>query len=174
MHEHVRIGSIQMNYILQQSKLNPRETSLLSYIFNLGKYGIYSYTWTTNPCVLRMIAVMYLKSIVGTVKETRFISTATDIVECDVSRALSIAAPRGSALSIPVPHAPTKNLCVIHVPFIITNGSPGSVAKHLHTTLSVGSPTDKLCIWKWIKKQQVVSYYREIDHARLKLKKDKL
>ena len=71
-----------------------------------------------------MVAVMYLKSVVGTVKETRFISTALNIIEGDVSRAMSIAATRVSALSIPVPHAPTKNLCVIHVPFIITHGSP--------------------------------------------------
>ena len=93
-----------------------------------------------------MITVMNLKSIIGTVKETRFISTALNIIEGDVPRALSIAAPRGSALSIPVPHAPTKNLCVIHVPFIITHGSPGSVVKHLYTTLSVRATTDQLCI----------------------------
>ena len=74
---------------------------------------------------------MYLKSVTGTVKQTWLVPTALNIIEGDVSGALSIAAPRGSALSIPVPHAPTKNLCVIHVPFIITHGSPGSVVKHL-------------------------------------------
>ena len=104
------------------------------------------FTWTAYTSIFIMVTVMYLESIVGTVKETRFISTAPDIIECDVSGALSIAASRGSALSIPVPHAPTKNLCVIHVPFIITHGSPGSVVKHLYTTLSVRTTTDQLCI----------------------------
>ena len=108
------------------------------------------FTWTANSSIFGMVTVMDLKSVTGAVKETRFISTALNIIEGDVSRALSIAAPRGSGLSIPVPHAPTKNLCVIHVPFIITHGSPGAVVKHFHTPLPVGTTTDQLCIW-WLK-----------------------
>ena len=118
---------------------------------------ILHFTWTANSCIFRMITIMYLKSVVGTVKETRFISTALNITEGDVSRALSIAAPRGSGLSIPVPHAPTENLCVIHVPFIITHGSPSSVVKHLHTTLPVRATTDQLCIC-WQKEKKKVDW----------------
>ena len=105
-----------------------------------------------------MVTIVNQISAVWTFKETRFSSTAPNIIEGDVSRtrSIAVAAPRVSALSIPVPHAPTKNLCIIHVPIIMTHGSPGSVVKHLHTTFSVRATTNQLCIFRMCQKKITV------------------
>ena len=107
----------------------------------------WSLTCTISTCILGMITIMDLISVMAAVKYTRFTSITTYIIECYVPSASSVAASRGSIMSVTEPQTPADNVSVVQVPVVIAHGSPGSVVEHLNSAFPIAIPTGKSCFW---------------------------
>ena len=107
-----------------------------------------SLTGTFGTRILGMITIMYLISVVAAVKDTRFSSITTYIIECYVPRASSKATSRASAPSIPIPHTPADNVSVVQVPVVIAHSSPGAVVENFYSAFTIGTTTNKSSFWK--------------------------
>ena len=77
-------------------------------------------------------------SIFSAFKDTSLVATTTDIPENGVQWALSKRGASGCRTGVTEPHAPADNVSVVQVPVIIAHRPPGSIVKHLNSTLPIG------------------------------------
>ena len=94
-----------------------------------------------------MATVVFSQAGMSAVQKGRLIADTVDIIQPDVSTALTKVGTRFGGLSCSTVHDSAHHLSISDVPLVVTDGSPLAVMQNLHSTRAAVSAVDKPEWW---------------------------
>lgn len=113
---------------------------------HLGFYPlrILYFTSAGNTHIFIVVTVVDAPPQTTALAELHFTSSAVHIIQHDEPSALSKLRAAGHRHSHPASQLTTHDICIHHVPIVITHGAPRAVVLHLHSALTPAPPIHQL------------------------------